>query len=187
MIILEGPDGAGKTTLRDRILADWGGEFVAQPRAVSSDAVSIVPIGEYIEKELARGFGNRLYDRFALISSPMYLPLPNPTFVDPMTNVDWLRAQYQKMDTVDPAIIYCLPPLEEVRKNVLNDESSEVMWPYIDLIYHNYVAFIARHWSTSSMVYDYTNPDLLRLAGLLRWASARCKEGRQWKSPHQLS
>lgn len=187
MIIIEGPDGAGKTTLIQRILEDWGEEFTLQPRAVTSEAKSLVPIGQYIETELARGFGPRVYDRFALISSPMYLPLPNPTFVDPMTNVDWLRGQYNKLDIVDPAIIYCLPPFDVAMENVREDVSSEVMWPYAETIYNNYVAFIARHWSTSSMVYDYTNPDLLRLAGLLRWASARCKEGRQWKSPHQLS
>lgn len=183
MIILEGPDGAGKTTLRDRILNDWGGEFVAQPRAVTSDATSLVPIGKYIEDELARGFGPRLYDRFALISSPMYMALPNRTFVDPMTDIDWLRPQYHKLDRVDPAIIYCLPPLEVVMENLRNDPSSEVVLPYGEQIYLNYVAFAARHWSTSCMVYDYTNPDLLRLSGLLRWASARCKEGRQWKTP----
>src|SRR5690606_20272025 len=150
---------------------------VAQPRAVSSDATSIVPIGQYIENELARGFGPRLYDRFALISSPMYLPLPNPTFVAPLTDVDWLRGQYYKMDRIDPAIIYCMPPLEVVLENLRNDPSSEVVLPYGETIYNNYVAFIARHWSTSSMIYDYTYPDTLRLAGLLNWASARCKKG----------
>lgn len=182
MIIIEGMDGAGKTTLRDKIIADWEGEFVIQPRAVTSGAVSLVPIGKYIEAELDRGFGPRVYDRFALISSPMYLPLPDPTFVDPMTDVDWLRLQYHKMDKVDPAIIYCLPPLEVVLENLRNDPSSEVVLPYGKTIYNNYVAFIARHWSTSCMVYDYTQPDLLRLSGLLNWASARCKEGRKWKT-----
>lgn len=182
MIILEGPDGSGKTTLKEQILRDWAGEFQAQPRAVRSDATSIVPIGQYIQNELARGFGNRLYDRFALISSPMYLPLPNPTFVDPLTDVEWLKIQYNRLDKIDPAIIYCLPPKEVVLQNLADDPSSEVVLPYGELIYNNYVAFIARHWSTSCMIYDYTNPDILRLSGLLNWASARCKEGKQWKS-----
>lgn len=178
MIILEGPDGAGKTTLMEQIRIDWAGEFIVQPRAVTSDAVSMRPIGEYIEAELSKGFGPRVYDRFALISSPMYLPLPNPTFVEPMTNVDWLTAQYYKMGRIDPAVIYCLPPLEVVRKNVLSDLTSEVMWPYIDQVYYNYVAFISRNWSTSHMVYDYTNPDTPRINGLLHWAHARCQKGK---------
>lgn len=178
MIILEGPDGAGKTTLRDRINTDWSGEFVIQARAVTSDARSMVPIGEYIETELGRGFGPRLYDRFALISSPNYMMLPNRTFVEPMTDPLWLQMQHHKMRRIDPAIIYCLPPLDVVMANVMADSSSKVMHEHAEQVYLNYVAYIARDWSTSSMIYDYTNPDLLRLTNLLNWAHARITQER---------
>ena len=183
MIIVEGPDGAGKTTLVSQIETDWG--LTREPRAVSSDAVSLVPIGEYIEKELDKGFGMRLYDRFGLISSPMYTMLPNRTMVEPMTNVAWLGWAYWKMHRLNPVIIWCMPPLEVVLENVANDESSKVMKDHAEVIYLNYLTFIARDfYNTSSMIYDYTEPNLPRLASLLRWADGRTKQERgvTWKT-----
>lgn len=172
MIIVEGPDGSGKSTLVSQIELDWG--LVRERRAVSSAAESLVPIGEYIETELNRGFGMRLYDRFALISSPMYMMLPNRTFVFPMTDYDWLRAQYYKMKRLDPVIIYCLPPFEEVMANLeREDNSGGKVLANAEQIYLNYVAFAAREYSSSIMVWDYTKPDTLRLANLIRWAQAR--------------
>lgn len=187
MIIVEGPDGAGKTTLIEQIEADWA--MSREPRAVSSAAESIVPIGKYIDEELRKGFGWRLYDRFALISSPMYMMLPNRTFREEMLDFTWLQAQYVKFAKIEPAIIYCLPPFETVLANVqAEDNSGGKVQPEIEQIYLNYHAFAARVYSSSSMVYDYTNPDTLRLAQLLRWARARVdrdegniKPRKKWK------
>ena len=70
MIVVEGPDGSGKTTLVKRIMdSKLGSELELMPRAVSKDAKSLTKIDDYIEEELGKGFGMRLYDRFALISS----------------------------------------------------------------------------------------------------------------------
>jgi hypothetical protein len=172
MIIVEGPDGAGKTTLVSRIELDWG--IVREKRAVSSAAEALTPIGEYIEAELNKGFGMRLYDRFALISSPMYMMLPNRTFVEPMTDYTWLQGQYVKFRKVNPVIIYCLPPFDEVKANLeREDNSGGKVLEHAEQIYLNYVAFAAREYNSSIMVWDYTKPDLLRLANLLRWANAR--------------
>lgn len=176
MIILEGPDGGGKTRLAG-VLKDLF-DLELQPRAVTPDAKAMVPIGEYIERELAKKFGMRLYDRFALISSPMYRPLPNPTFVDPMTNLDWLTAQYQKLWKIDPVIIFCMPAREVVRANVMADTDNDVVQEHIDHIYDNYLAFIAREFSMSWMIWDYTNPTMHRVDALMRWAKARVAKGR---------
>ena len=64
MILVEGPDGAGKSTLVERLERDWG--ITREPRAVSKEAKALTPLGPYIEEELSKGFGMRLYDRFAL-------------------------------------------------------------------------------------------------------------------------
>lgn len=176
MIIVEGPDGAGKTHLVTRIENDWG--ITREPKAVTSTAESLLPLGTWVEEELAKGQSFRLYDRFALISSPIYSMLENPTFVWPLTEYQWLRNQFQKLKRIDPVIIWCLPPLETVRQNVIReDNSGGKILPHIDVIYHQYHAWAARDgYNTSQMVWDYTNPDLLRLANLMRFAKARTLE-----------
>lgn len=178
MIIVEGPDGGGKSNLVSRIEMDWS--LKREPKAVTSAAESLFPMGQYIEDELDKGFGMRLYDRFALISSPMYLMLENRTFVDPLTNYEWLKIQYRRLKRLDPVIIYCLPPLSVVKENLRKDDNSGgKVRDHIEEIYYGYVAWYARDgFNTSTMVWDYTNPDLVHLAQLLRWADFRVKEGR---------
>lgn len=187
MVIVEGPDGAGKTTLIQHIYEGWEGKFEIQPRAVSAEAKSVIPIGPYIEGELAKGFGPRLYDRFGLISSQMYIELPDRTFREEMLDFEWLTMQNVRMATIDPVVIYCLPPLHVVKKNVAADESSKwIPENKIENIYWHYHAFAARNYSTSQMIWDYTKPDQLRIASLLRWADARTNDlqrrQRKWKT-----
>lgn len=177
MIIIEGPDGAGKSTLVQYIEDEYG--LTREPRAVSSEAESIVPIGEWIEAQLRMGFGLRLYDRFALISSPHYAMLPNRTFVDPMFDMVWLRNMHHWFDRLDPVVIYCLPPMEVVKANVERmDNSGGKILPHIETIYILYHCYAARHYGTSCMVWDYTNPDYSRLHNLMSWARARMERER---------
>lgn len=174
MIIVEGPDGAGKTTLVERIENDWG--LTREPRAVSSEAKSLVPIGEWIETELGKGFGMRLYDRFGLISSPCYAMLENRTMVWPLTWPDWMRAQHRRIRKIDPVIIWCMPELATVRANLKReDNSGGRIFPHIDEIYLAYVAAYGQMsaLTNSQMIWDYEKPDLVHLANLLRWAKAR--------------
>lgn len=183
MIILEGPDGGGKTRLAKQIYEDWEGRFQLQAKAVSSAAESLRPIGQYVEEEIAKGFGPRLYDRFALISSPLYMHLPNRTFRDEMLDPFWLVEQYRHFWKIDPVIIVCLPPIDIVRINVQDDPDSPnpEVERSIDTIYWNYHNWLAQEQArtnTSVIRHDYTNPDALALSGILNWANGRIKVGR---------
>ena len=174
MIIVEGPDGAGKTTLVKRLSEELGLEVM--PRAVSKEAKSLTTIDDYITTELDKGFGARLYDRFALISGPFYGSLPDPTFKGLMWNLDWLTLAHFRLRQIDPAIIVCLPPLEEVLKNVHTGDDNRVVQQHIGAIYINYLNFLASHkFGTSVMHWDYTNPNHHRLQGLLTWAQGRAE------------
>lgn len=178
MIILEGPDGSGKSTLAKRIAEEHG--LTIEPRAVSKNAKSLVPIGEYIDQELHKGFGMRLYDRFALISSPAYAMLPNRTFVEPMTDLDWLKAAHHKFLKINPIIILCLPSLETVLGNTrLGVHDGLDLTAQIETIYINYLNFAATQvHNTSCMIWDYHKPHEVRLTYLMNWAKARVDHGR---------
>lgn len=187
MIIIEGPDGAGKTTLIERIEKDWN--LTREPRAVSSEAKSLRAIDDYIEEELRKGFGMRLYDRFALISSPQYMALPNRTFAGRMTDPQWLKLMHGRFAQIDPLVILCLPSWETVKKNTAAEVHQGIdLTEQIETIYLNYVNWYAEHAhsNTSIMIWDYENPDLLRLAALLRWADHRThqeeRRAKKWKT-----
>lgn len=173
MIIVEGPDGAGKTTLVQWILEETP-QLELMPRAVSKEARSLTTIDDYIEAELAKGFGNRLYDRFALLSSPCYAMLPNRTFAGRMFDPEWLRAQYHKFLSLNPVIIVCLPSLDTVKKNIKVGDDNRVVQNDIETIYINYLNYLASQVkNTSVMQWDYENPNAVRLGNLLKWATGR--------------
>ena len=183
MFIVEGPDGSGKTTLVARLENMLG--VSREPRAVTAGAEKIKPIGAYVQEELDKGFGLRLYDRFALISSPMYLSLPNPTFSEEMLDLVWLASAWRRLRQIDPVIILCLPDFATVKANVAKDESSKVMWEYWETIYWNYHNWLAVNLENTSVLhYNYTLTGPVqafqdqRLAGLVRWTQARVLKGR---------
>ena len=157
MIVIEGPDGAGKSTLVEHFEKAMG--VTREPRAVSSDAESLVPIGDYIITELGKGYGNRVYDRFALVSSPIYSMLPNPTFTAPMTDLEWLTEQWNQFYYLRPQVVVCLPPFDVAWNNVKDDPKNQVVLDHFFSIYSLYQNFIAtaRH-PMSLWVWDYTAP-----------------------------
>lgn len=183
MLIIEGPDGAGKTTLIEYLEQRLG--VVREPRAVSSDAVPLKSMGQYVTDELNRGFGRRIYDRFALISSPFYCMLPEPTFREQLLDREWLYEAWLKFRRVGPIVILCLPPIEEVRKNVLADETSRVMWNHIDTIYWLYHNFSCQY-PFISHVWDYTQSEHEDLNALLTNFEDRLRHLQQKQMTNQL-
>ena len=160
MLIIEGPDGSGKTTLIGQLEERLG--VTREPRAVTSSAEVIKPMGQYALDEIAKGYGRRIYDRFNLISSPFYCMLPNPTFRDELRDQEWLMNTWIKFRQVGPVIIVCLPPLEVVKENCLSDDTSKVAQGDIETIYWLYHNFAAQYpWVAA--VYDYTKQDITDL------------------------
>jgi hypothetical protein len=186
LIIVEGPDGAGKTTLIEQIEDIW--DIKRQGRVVDSRMVVKRDLPSYIDKELEKGFGWRLYDRFALISSPMYIPVGNDrTFKGEFLDPIWLTRAYQKLWHVDPVILLCLPEMEVVRKNIIADRASPdpkivvTNWKSIYLNYHNWYCSQRAEGNTSLLKWDYTDPQPDKLQALMKWAQARVDMGRKWR------
>lgn len=164
MIIVEGPDGAGKTTLIKELVKVTG--LPVAPRVVSKDTEALVDLPTWVDDNLQAGFQNLIFDRHRLISEPIYGPILRVEQQEGFSSfsrvVDWVFKFYN----LNPIIIYCLPPLSEVRKNLKDDQDNKAVVGRIDSIYAAYVAKAANDLRHSSRVfyYDYTAHDAMSLA-----------------------
>lgn len=162
MFIVEGPDGAGKTTLIEKLQAEL--KWPIAPRVVSKETKALVNLAEWTDENLSQGFQSVIYDRHRLISDPIYRFLIPGKKMDPeLYNLGSLAHWYRQFKMIDPVTIYCLPPLEVVKENIQDDPDNAVVYDHIELIYYSYVAQAARHQAHSNFVwvYDYTTPPLL--------------------------
>lgn len=156
MIVVEGPDGAGKTRLAQAISARLGVEIAE--KAVTPDAKAQVSIKRYVENSMDLGFRRIVYDRHALISSPIYTSgltkiKPNEGFDDMI----WLSTAYQRWRDLAPLVIVCLPPFEVVWANCQRDEDNKRLFPSknkLASVYWLYFNLAARN--PAMVMYDYT-------------------------------
>jgi len=159
VIIVEGPDGAGKTTLIKSLLERWPFLELA-PRVVSKDAEAMVDLPAWIADSLEHwGEKPMLFDRHRLISETIYGPILRGSaeqgFDDPIQMLLWMGDFYR----CQPIIIYCLPPLQVVRENIWDDPDNVVVQGKIDAIYQAYCARAAIDEEATQarvFIYDYT-------------------------------
>lgn len=163
MIIVEGPDGAGKTTLIERLSEDLG--IPVAPKVVDHNTNATVNLKLWVEGNVSvrnRPTQEVIYDRHRLISEFIYGPIlrerQTPGFNDP----DWVRTMLSRLYAfVRPTIIFCLPPLGVVLGNVKGDELNEVVADKMGGIYTAYIniAMLSSLHYAKTMVYDYTKHD----------------------------
>lgn len=160
MIIVEGPDGAGKTTLIKALLERWPFLQLA-PRVVSKDAEAMVDLPAWVENNLDHwGEKPMLFDRHRLISETIYGPVLRGSAEQGFDNVVqmmlWMRAFY----LCQPIIIYCLPPLEVVKTNIWDDPDNAVVEGKMEAIYQMYCTRAAIDEEATParvFIYDYTS------------------------------
>ena len=139
MIIFEGPDGGGKTSALVRLSKDLG--LPIAPKVVSADTKPMVNLREWTEYNLDRGFQRKLFDRHRLISEPIYGPAMRARQDLAFLDLGWMSEMTGRLYAANPIIVYCLPPLEVVRKNVFDDATNnEAVRGRIGAIYAGYVA-----------------------------------------------
>lgn len=170
MIIVEGPDGAGKTTLIQQLSHAWGVPIA--PRVVATDTSAMVDLCEWTEQNLNRGFhSDVLYDRHRLISDPIYqAAIPTKTPDMRLYRPGWLRSQYERFMQCHPFIIMCLPPRTVVHANLADDPHNEAILPHIDRVYNGYAAALAQLKTNPRcrvIHYDYTYGHFTDVEGLL--------------------
>lgn len=158
MIIVEGPDGAGKTTLIAKIREAYPDLDVA-PRVVSKETKALTDMQDWVNQNLNEGFQYRLFDRHRLISEFVYGPvlranMQHPGFDDP----SWVYWSLRKFYHLDPVIIYCLPPFNAVQFNVNQGDDNIAVQDSIKAIYAGYAHRMALDIIAGRTVlhYDYT-------------------------------
>lgn len=156
MLIVEGPDGGGKTRLIERLSQDLGWQVA--PRVVSKDAEAMVDLVKWVEDNLDGDLQPVIYDRHRLISEPIYGPLLRGDMEDGFCSKDWLRDKQIWFRSIAPLVIFCLPPLSTVLENVHDDPDNVAVDRYISQIYwlyHNAAAC----WTGPFAYWDYTADD----------------------------
>ena len=170
MLIVEGPDGAGKTTLIKKLQEHWGLEV--SPRVVSKDAEAMTDLKHWTEDNVMTAPHNLIFDRHRLISEPIYGSILRSEQQPGFGDVQWMTAMMGQFYASDPLIIYCLPPLEVVKANIEGDEDNTVVKNHIDAIYTAYTARAALDATLSprsTVIYDYTQKPLNPLSPFQHW------------------
>jgi hypothetical protein len=120
MIVVEGPDGAGKSTLISK-LREKHPEMMLAPRACTSLAG---PLSGQDLVQWLRDYGvmpGYIYDRHPCISGPVY----DAVYADPVEG--WVGAwvQCHLHELIENAkVIYCRPPRREIIKSI--NESAQM-------------------------------------------------------------
>ena len=160
MIVVEGPDGAGKTTLIEKLAKEF--ELPISPKLVNSDMSTNMSKKLWCENNVGRGFNPTLFDRHCLISEPIYNSVTKQSTEPGFGNVQWYTTMMTMFyKTCHPLIIYCLPSYTIVRDNVRHDHHQPLrVQKSIRKIYAQYVAKAAADVPLAgAMVYDYTFND----------------------------
>ncbi|MCA1799993.1 MAG: hypothetical protein LC650_01700, partial [Actinobacteria bacterium] len=105
MIVVEGPDGAGKTTLIRDLSALLN--IPVAPRVVSQETKAMVDLRQWTEDNVSRGFrSDFLFDRHRLISDPIYrFIVPNKKMDAELYNLDWYYKHFFLFAQCRPLVI----------------------------------------------------------------------------------
>jgi hypothetical protein len=160
VIIVEGPDGAGKTTLIGRLCQDL--DLVKRSKFVKSNGdgsgTNDLFGDAYVDVCNQPDMGMMIYDRHPLISEYVYGPIVRgklpEDFTTPQAHATLRLMAKQVM------IVWCLPPLSVVKANVIDfspeaPEQMEGVMHNIEAIHQMYYT-MRTWWPGESATYDYT-------------------------------
>jgi hypothetical protein len=173
MLIVEGPDGGGKTTLVTQLVERL--RWPRARRAVNSDMTPLTTdLWEWIDYSIREENPRWIYDRHALISAMVYGPVfRNPMNTDMLEQTDRFNYKFQDLITRQkPIIIFCLPPLNELLWNlhVNRNQPAEMQRRQVINLYWSYKAMICTSGMLSpatALEYDYTQAGIDQLMGEL--------------------
>ena len=150
MLIVEGPDGSGKTTLITSLREKLG--LKVAPRVVGQDTKPLLDLKHWVETQ-GLSTAPLIYDRHRLISEFVYGPILRKTQNEGFTDPNWVYTYIQSLAFRRPMIVFCMPPLEVIRKNLEGDPDNTKVVDYIEQIYAGYLAQYSL-WAAIDNVYN---------------------------------
>jgi hypothetical protein len=173
VIIVEGPDGGGKSRLVRR-LADSLQMGVAE-KVVGSDTNPLTDLAAWTEDNVHLGFQHRIFDRHRLISEPIYGPATRSKQDPKFCDLGWVNEMMWAFYQCRPIIIYCIPALETVRENVYREDTDNVaVASRINAIYAAYVARATLDFCRGvGRLYNY---ETTRYDEVLEWTKFKLEE-----------
>jgi hypothetical protein len=158
VIIVEGPDGAGKTHLCNRICEQFGLQYRRYHRLSSVTGPDGPAIVEWWDEQLAND-SSGVYDRCFYISEPLYqLATPHRELIIPG---EQMMHGIGRLINFQPLLIFCLPPWEAAIANVGQKERLEGVDDHaLEKIHWAYWTSLA-HWGEmmfgNVIRWDYTS------------------------------
>lgn len=158
MVIVEGPDGAGKTTLIETLKIATG--LGVHARASDSVGGPVADIFSWANEDVNTWSDQRMaiYDRHPLISELIYGPLAR-NYLDPRFLTAESTHMFNKFYQ-NSIIILCLPPFDVLSKNVLREDQMPGVLENLPELYEEYTQLLRTiPLEVNVVVYDYTTPD----------------------------
>ena len=181
MIIVEGPDSSGKSTLIQKLSSRLPLIHIKPIKhGPPVDAEDLYERAKYILMEATKYQNNTIVDRFGLIGEAIYGPVCRGK--DMWAEIPEKRQEiFSAFNTLNPFIIYCRPPANIIA-NLANHEVKEYDTPEHlktlkdnqALIIRSYDNYFANWKSYNFFVWDYTRPEnyydlVKRLEEYLKW------------------
>jgi thymidylate kinase len=146
-IIIEGPDGAGKTTLATRVAEHYGLEYRRPPEEFLSSSVGPMPgLVEWWDEQLAQApseLANLVYDRCYYISDPIYQQaVPSrDLMISPFT----LAQGIMRLWNAEPYLVFCLTDFDQILANtrIAGRQHLDITADTLSKIWNQYHAYYA--------------------------------------------
>lgn len=159
-VIVEGPDGGGKTGMVARINSLG---YTTHERASSSIGGPVYNLTAWFTKDInelegpeSDTYGPWVYDRHPLISEPIYAPIARHVMPQGRFGFSaWVKAQRQRI-MPHMLVVWCIPDVATVQRNVFNNANDQMpgVLENIAQLHAEYMR-LAQEWAGPALWWDY--------------------------------